>query len=179
MVARFDERAAEVLASRGILVSLWGSEAGVGHRVYLGYGLQPLCVPHVGPGKPRRGVDFGDEDIVAQWSSGLHDDFVRIDDRGRTVRHQRIASSGDVGADGISIGRAMSILLASSTIWALARIGGRPLFVGTKSAVAPRPAISLAGSAKFESLQMTMPKVSAPTWKTGISWPASYTEGFM
>jgi hypothetical protein len=33
------------------------------------------------------------------------------------------------------------------------------LFVGTKIAVAPRPAMILAGSAWLESLQMTMPNV--------------------
>jgi hypothetical protein len=69
-----------------------------------------------------------------------------------------------------SIARAMSAFLASTTTSAFSR--GRPLLVGTNSAVAPWEVMILAGSGSLESLQITIPKVRPPTLKTGIRSPA-------
>src|SRR5262249_35531304 len=84
----------------------------------------------------------------------------------------RPATSARITHMRFSTAVATSTRLASSTSFAPPFAGGNPLFVGTKSAVAPRAAICFASSGKLESWQMTIPNVRPPTSNTGSSWPA-------
>ena len=104
------------------------------------------------------------------WST-LPRESTMPDDPYNTMPSARPATSARMTETLCSIASAMSTVLACAAMSAFS--GGRPLFEGMNSAVAPFQAIILAGSGWFESLQIMIPNVSPSIWNTGSRSPAA------
>jgi hypothetical protein len=122
------------------------------------------------------GAGLRDEQAPGERPGGPHRAPRRVHDGGRAVRYEPARPPRHVRADDpqpSSAARATSTRRAWAATSAGTCGGGSALWVGTNSALAPRAAVRRAGSAKLESLQMTMPNVSPSTANTGTSAPAA------